>query len=309
MTPTSVTISTTPGRCVMLLKSPELDVKMISTTCYNSHARARLVAKLLTVAGRTEIPIALGPGENGKTRQDEWCQDFQLDQYAGTVYDDGPQAVIDLVRKSQPPITIIAVGPLQSLSRALEKDPSIASRAHFIGMHGSVYKGYGGSSEVSAEYNVQRDAMAARRVLSAPWKSTMITPLDTCGLVDLEQDRFKMLKQSDDPLVKALLENYQIWAQKNIGRRTHSQQYAVRHRGGLPGLPRSQRADPAENALNPRHGRRLHAHRSAREGNGGRHVLERPGQLPRPAGEGPDRSPTTTLIHNPAVPRELRRTE
>jgi inosine-uridine nucleoside N-ribohydrolase len=198
----------------MLLKSPQFDLKMVSTSCHNAHARARLVAKLLTVAGRTDIPIALGPGGNGKTRQDEWCKDFQLDQYPGTVHEDGPQAVIDLIHNSKQPITIIAVGPLQSLSAALQKDPSIAPKAHFIGMHGSVYKGYGGSSTVSAEYNVRRDAAACRRVLSAPWKSAMITPLDTCGIVHLDGDRFKTLKESNDRVVKALLENYRIWAKK-----------------------------------------------------------------------------------------------
>jgi inosine-uridine nucleoside N-ribohydrolase len=198
----------------MLLKSPHFDVKMVSTSCHNAHARGRLFAKLLTVAGRTDIPIALGPGGNGKTRQDEWSKDFELKDYAGTVHEDGPQAVIDLIHKSKQPITVIAVGPLQSLSAALQKDPGIAPKAHFIGMHGSVYKGYGGSDKVSAEYNVRRDAPACRRVLSAPWKSTMITPLDTCGIVHLDGDRFQTLKESDDRVVKALLENYRIWAKK-----------------------------------------------------------------------------------------------
>jgi inosine-uridine nucleoside N-ribohydrolase len=195
----------------MLLKSPQFDVKMVSTTAHKAHARARLVAKLLTVAGRTDIPIALGRGADGTTSQDQWCDDFQLDDYAGKVYEDGPQAIVDLVHDSNPPITIIAVGPLQSVSDALEKDPSIAPKAHFVGMHGSVYKGYGGSTTASAEYNVQQDAPAARRALLAGWKSTTITPLDTCGIVRLDGDRYAALDESTDPMVKALLENYRVW--------------------------------------------------------------------------------------------------
>ncbi len=199
---------------IMLLKSPQVDVKLISTSCYNSHARAKLVAKILTVAGRTDIPIGLGPGENGKTRQDEWTKDFSLEEYAGKVIADGPQAIIDAIHASPQPMTVVAVGPVQTMSAALEKDPGMAAKAHFVGMHGSVYKGYGGSGKPSAEYNVKRDAAAARRVLSAPWKSTTITPLDTCGIVNVAGDRFQTLKQSDDPLVRALLENYRIWAKK-----------------------------------------------------------------------------------------------
>ncbi len=199
---------------VMLLKSPQLDVKLISTTCHHAEARARLVAKLLTVAGRTDIPIAMGPGPKGGTRQDAWTEGFSLDEYRGKVHQDGAQAVIDTIRGSKKPITVIAVGPLQTLSAALEKDPGIAGKAHFVGMHGSVYRGYGGRDKPSAEYNVKRDAAAARRVLSAPWKSTTITPLDTCGIVNLSGERFAKLKASDDPLVQALLENYRVWAKK-----------------------------------------------------------------------------------------------
>jgi inosine-uridine nucleoside N-ribohydrolase len=196
----------------MLLKSPGLDVKMVSTTAYKAHARARLIAKLLTLAGRTDIPIALGPGTAGATSQDEWCHDFRLDEYAGKIYENGPQAIVDLVHDSEQPVTIIAVGPLQSVSDALQIDPSIAAKTHFVGMHGSVYKGYGGSTTASAEYNVQQDARAARRALLAPWKSTTITPLDTCGVVRLDGDRYAALVQSDDPVLQALLENYRVWA-------------------------------------------------------------------------------------------------
>ncbi len=199
---------------IMLLKSPQLDVKLITTTCHNADARGKLLAKLLTVAGRTDIPIGLGPGGGGKTRQDEWTRDFRLDKYSGKIYKDGARAIVDTINNSREPVTVICVGPLQTMSAALVKDPGIGSKAFFVGMHGSVYKGYGGGKKPSAEYNVRRDAAAARRVLSAPWRRTMITPLDTCGIVQLGGKHFQALKESNDPLVKALLENYRIWAKK-----------------------------------------------------------------------------------------------
>jgi len=209
---------------VMLLKSPQFDVRLITTDCLKSHARGRLIAKLLTVAGRTDIPIGLGPGTGGQTNQEAWVGDFQLDDYAGKIYKDGAQAIVETINNSPQPITVIAVGPLQTMAAALEKAPGIASKASFCGMHGSVFKGYGGSSKPSAEYNVRRDAQAARRVLTAPWRKTTITPLDTCGLVHLQGKRFQSLKDSSDPLVKALLENYRVWSNKRgqTGPLTHS---------------------------------------------------------------------------------------
>ena len=81
-------------------------------------------------------------------------------------------------------------------------------------MQGSVCKGYDGGP-VSAEYNVKANVAAAQTVLSAPWKQITITPLDTCGLVTLSGERFQRLVKSEDPLVKALPENYRIWARRS----------------------------------------------------------------------------------------------
>jgi inosine-uridine nucleoside N-ribohydrolase len=84
-------------------------------------------------------------------------------------------------------------------------------------MFGSVRKGYDGGSKIDAECNVVANPPAAQEVLSAPWQHICITPLDTCGLVNLSGQRFQTLKLSNDPSTKAMLENYRIWAkQKSI---------------------------------------------------------------------------------------------
>jgi len=88
---------------VMMLKSPQLDVKLISTDCHKANARAKIQAKLLSVAGRTDVPIGLGPGPQGSTRQDEWTKDFDLKQYPGKVHKDGVQAIIDTIHASKKP--------------------------------------------------------------------------------------------------------------------------------------------------------------------------------------------------------------
>jgi inosine-uridine nucleoside N-ribohydrolase len=81
-------------------------------------------------------------------------------------------------------------------------------------MQGSVFKGYGGSDKPAPEHNVASDIAAAKIVLSAPWRSIAITPLDTCGLPDvtIAGQRMKRLKQSHDPLIRAVLESSVVWA-------------------------------------------------------------------------------------------------
>jgi inosine-uridine nucleoside N-ribohydrolase len=200
---------------VMLLKSPQLDVKLITTTSGKAENRAKILARMLTLAGRTDVAIGVGAGGRGGThRQQEWVKDVKLSDYAGKVHADGVQAMIDTIRASREPMTVIAIGPLHTVSAALQRDPKIAPKAAFVGMHGSVRKGYGGSSKPSAEWNVRANAAAAKRVLSAPWRRIEITPLDTCGLVQLSGKRFLTVRDSADPLAAALMENYRIWAKK-----------------------------------------------------------------------------------------------
>ena len=198
----------------MLLKSPDLDLKLVTTTCGKAEYRARLIAKLLTIAGRDDTPIGLGEGgREGSGPQQPWIEDYKLNSYRGTVYQNAAAAIVDLVASSSRPVTIISIGPSHTLAAALKAKPQIASKAFYVGMQGSVFKGYEGGP-VTAEYNVKMNVPAAQKVLSAPWMKTTITPLDTCGLVTLSGQRFQKLVKSHDPLVKAVLENYRIWAKK-----------------------------------------------------------------------------------------------
>ena len=201
----------------MLLKSPQFDVKLITTTSGKAEYRAKLIAKLLTVAGRTDIPIGLGAGgREGTGPINDWVKDYKLSNYPGRIHEDGAQAIVDVVNTlavKKLPVTIIAIGPLQTLEAALKRDPGIAPKADFVGMHGSVRKGYDNNPTPSVEYNMGY-VPGAKIVFSAPWRSMAITPLDTCGLVRLTGTAFSNLKSSKDPLVKALLENYRIWANK-----------------------------------------------------------------------------------------------
>lgn len=199
----------------LLLRSPELDLRLVTTTCGKAEYRAKLVARLLTVARRTDVPVGLGAGGlEGGGAQELWVKEYDLQSYRGKVHQDGVQAMIDLVKSSEAPVTIISVGPSHTVAAALERAPEIAAKAVFVGMQGSVRKGYNNGAPC-AEYNVKANVPAAQKALLAPWRKTVITPLDTCGLVQLSGPRFQVLDRSGDALVKAVLDNYRIWAKKD----------------------------------------------------------------------------------------------
>jgi len=196
---------------VMLLKSPELDVKLIASDSGNDIYRAKIIAKMLEVAGRTDIPVGIGCNPDDKSgRQSEWVGDYDLARFPGTVHQDGVGAIIQTIRASEDPITLVAIGPVPNVAEVLRRAPEVAQKARFVGMHGSVRRGYGGSPKISAEYNVRARPKALQQVFAAEWDVT-VTPLDTCGIVHLEGERFQKVYRCDDPSVQALMKNYQVW--------------------------------------------------------------------------------------------------
>jgi inosine-uridine nucleoside N-ribohydrolase len=200
----------------LLVQSPEFDVKLVTTAVNNTRSKARIVAKFLETVGRTDIPVGIGVQQNkNRHRQEEWTKGYRLASYPGRIYEDGVQALIDTIMKSPKPMKLIAVGPLPNVAAALKREPRIAEKAEFIGMHGSVRRGYGGSSKISAEYNVRADAKAAQKVFAAPWEVT-ITPLDTCGIVYLRGEKYQKVLKKNSVLTRVLIENYRAWYKQGI---------------------------------------------------------------------------------------------
>ena len=197
---------------VLALKSPELDVKLVVTDFGNTEHRAKIVARLLEIAGRTDIPIGIGIRENDAlSPQSEWVKDYDLSKYPGRVLKDGVQALIDTVMGSSEPITLVAIGPPPTLKAALEREPRIAGKLRLAGMYGSLKLGYSGKPTPAPEWNVRASPAAARALLAAPWADAISTPLDTCGLVVLKGERYARVRDSKDPLLRALIENYELW--------------------------------------------------------------------------------------------------
>lgn len=196
---------------LMLVRSPELDLKLVVTDFGDTHYRARLTAKLLEAMGRADVPIGVGIRQNeGGGAQGAWLGDYALARYPGAVHQDGVKALVDTVMGSKEPVTIIAIGPAPNLEAALRLEPRIADRARFVGMYGSLYRGVAGAPEPVAEWNVRSAVSAFRRIVDAPWPATF-TPLDTCGLVRLNGAKWARVLASPDPGVRALVENNRVW--------------------------------------------------------------------------------------------------
>jgi inosine-uridine nucleoside N-ribohydrolase len=78
-------------------------------------------------------------------------------------------------------------------------------------MYGSIHKGYDGKANPEPEWNVKANPAAARALLTAPWREAILTPLDTCGRVQLSGERYARVRGSSDPLLRGLVEAFSTW--------------------------------------------------------------------------------------------------
>jgi inosine-uridine nucleoside N-ribohydrolase len=216
MTPIPVILDTDIGTDIddtwalaQLLRSPELDLRLVVASTGDVAYRARLAARLLERADRADVPVALGvPSASRPRPQGLWVAGYELPDYPGEVRDDGVAALVETARALEG-VTVIGIGPLPTVAAALDLAPDLAERARYVGMQGSLREAPG---RPDLEYNVMEDPGACRQVLAAPWEVTL-TPLDSCGIVRLSGEQLARLRGSESPLTQAVLENFAIWAE------------------------------------------------------------------------------------------------
>ncbi len=117
----------------------------------------------------------------------------------------GHRMMIDLIRAHPGEVTIIAVGRLTNLARALDKDPEIARLVHGVVVMGGAFGAHGHTGNVSpvAEANIAGDPDAADAVFTAHWPVTVVG-LDVTQQVLIGSDVLERLGASGGATGKLL---------------------------------------------------------------------------------------------------------
>lgn len=198
-----------------LLQSPEIDLKLIVTDTHNTPERTKLVAKFLHTVGRVDIPIGMGIWQDNFTGPSSaalfgWSHDFDMRSYEGKVYENGVDAMIETIHRSDQQVTIVVIAPCPNIEVALQKDPTIASKCRIVAMGGSVRFGYGNSTIISAEANIKDNVTAARYMYDASWDITS-APLDVTNWSQMGGDSYQKVRMSKSIVTRTLMENFVYW--------------------------------------------------------------------------------------------------
>jgi len=173
---------------------------------------ARNTLDLLALAGRQDIPVAVGAHdflsaqfEGGATHVhgDNGIGGVVLPRSETTPVDESAaEMIVRLARENPGQLNILAIGPLTNLALALQREPNLPELVPAITIMGGAAMVPGNVTAVS-EANIHNDPEAAATVLEAGWLVTMV-PLDATMASVMEAADRDALEQSKRPVARAI---------------------------------------------------------------------------------------------------------
>lgn len=194
---------------ILALKSKEIEVLGITTVSGNveSLQGAKNALKVLKLLGRLDIPVYLGESKPIKrelvTAQDTHGEDglgetFLEEVSSEYIRENGVDFILNTL-KNEENVSIIALGPLTNLYRAIEKDSETFHRVKEIVSMGGAYKSHGNCSPV-AEFNYWVDPHGAREFLKKFNGEFTMVGLDVTREIVLTPNLREMIHQFKDEI-------------------------------------------------------------------------------------------------------------
>jgi inosine-uridine nucleoside N-ribohydrolase len=157
----------------LILRSPEISLRGVSTVFGDTQSRARLAAHVLKTFGQEDVPVAAGIAMplRPRHRPSGVPQAAILDpreRLPALSKLSGPQLIIDMALAHPARLTLLCIGPLTNVAIALRQKPQL-----FMAIRNIVMMG-GTSGLPFAEWNVRSDARAAQIVFASGIPITMI---------------------------------------------------------------------------------------------------------------------------------------
>jgi len=206
-----IIIDTDPGiddamAIFLAFNAPQLEVLALTTTFGNvSQELATKNALTLVDIAQVDVPVAAGVstplviaplphpdfvhGKDGFGNIN-WPSSSRVADSRSAA-----QMIVDQVYAFPNQVTLVALGPLGNLAKALELDPSISELVEEVILMGGAHKEAGNVTPV-AEANIINDPHAADIVFGANWKVTMIG-LDVTHQVMMNNTLLDNIRRND----------------------------------------------------------------------------------------------------------------
>lgn len=203
----------------LILASPELDLRGITTVGSEPRTRALIVCRFLAAAGRSDLRVSAGaspqPAEDIE-KQGRYAKSVGdgLPRMSQPVKDTAVDFLYQQLKEQRGELTLVTIGPLTNIARLLREHSDCKPWIkRIVMMGGSVRVGYNGKTPAETEWNIRCDIPAAQ-VVFASGIPLVVAPLDATTMLRLEEPLRRQLFRAKTPLTEQLRELYQLWGEK-----------------------------------------------------------------------------------------------
>jgi len=193
----------------LVLRSPEIELKAVTTVFGDTRKRAHLAAHILQTFGREDIPVAAGldvplqphhrpSGVPQAAILNACTAPPSLSSYSA------PELIVQEAMRQQGRLTLLCLGPLTNVAVALTIEPRL-----FMAIRNIVMMG-GTSSLPWPEWNILSDARAAQIVLAAGVPVTMVG-WDITMRCQLRESDVERLGYEGSPQTRLLSALLAVW--------------------------------------------------------------------------------------------------
>ena len=203
----------------LILASPELDLRGVTTVGSEPLTRAQIVCRFLAAVGQNNIPVAAGaspqPAEEIE-KQGRYVKSNRnrRPRMPQPVKESAVEFLYQRLKERRGEWTLLTIGPLTNIARLLREHPDCKPWIRrIVLMAGSVRVGYKGKAPPETEWNIRCDIPAAQAVF-ASGIPLVVAPLDATTMLKLEEGPRRRLFEARTPMTEQVRMLYELWGEQ-----------------------------------------------------------------------------------------------
>ncbi|WP_284241166.1 nucleoside hydrolase [Paenibacillus glycanilyticus] len=201
----------------LALRSPELKLEGVTTVYGDAHLRAKMVSKMIRLAGQSDIPVMAGLDRSLLGNRPIWMAGHEgeglLAKGEELEYDNrhAVDFIVETVMNNPGEITLIPIGPLTNIAASLIREPRIANNVKEIVLMGGATRLADNGADIRVvEHNIACDPEAASVVFGSGAPIVMVG-LDVTMKVQITEAERQSLVATNDPLNLKLAGMMERW--------------------------------------------------------------------------------------------------
>jgi purine nucleosidase len=213
-------IGTDVDDCValaFLLGSPEIALEGVTCVYGDVRLRARMMQKLLQLAGRPDVPVCLGAGLPLLSSRPVFWQGHEgvgllddTDDLPPPHSEHAVEFIVRTVMENPGQIHLLAIGPLTNVALAFRIEPRLASNLGHLTIMGGVVRSPRHLGLPFVEHNLACDPVAAEIVFAAGVRMTQV-PLDVTTNVLIRRGDLAAIRAGGTPFHEAVARQIELY--------------------------------------------------------------------------------------------------